>query len=103
MRAYERSSARYAAARQSLGEPDLFRLKYRQTIRTLITRIVSNAMDKRAASDLIKNNVADIPEKDRAKLIEYPETKLLSLHEGNFARYYTSPLEFARWKEAWEA
>jgi Fic family protein len=29
--AYERSAARYAAVRQSLGEPDPFRLRHRQT------------------------------------------------------------------------
>ncbi len=100
--AYERSSARYAVARQSLGEPDLFRLKYRQAIRAIITQVVSIAMDKRAASEFIKNNVTNIPEKDRTKLIEYLETELLSLHEGNFARYYISPSEFTRWKEVWD-
>ncbi len=31
--AYERSAARYAAVRQSLGEPDPFRLKYRDPLR----------------------------------------------------------------------
>lgn len=99
--AYERSSARYAAARQTLGEPDLFRLKYRQAIRRLVSEVVSTAMNKQAAGDFIRNNLENIPENDRAKLIEYVETELLSLHEGNFARYYISPLEFARWKEAW--
>ena len=39
--AYERSAARYAALRQSLGEPDSFRLKYREDIRELISAIVS--------------------------------------------------------------
>lgn len=100
--AYERSAARYAAVRQSLGEPDLFRLKYRQPIRALVTKIVSSPMNKKTASDFIKNNVENIPEKDRVKFIEYVETELLSLHEGNFARYYISPFEFARWKEIWD-
>jgi hypothetical protein len=100
--AYERSSARYAAARQTLGEPDLFRLKYRQALRGLVAQVVSTPMNKQAADNFIRNNLENIPEKDRAKLIEYVETELLSLHEGNFARYYISPLEFSRWKEAWD-
>jgi hypothetical protein len=38
MWAYERSAARYAAVRQSLGEPDPFRLRYREQFRELIGR-----------------------------------------------------------------
>jgi len=38
--AYERSAARYAAVRQSLGEPDPFRLRYREEIRELIAELV---------------------------------------------------------------
>lgn len=34
--AYERSAARYAAVRQSVGEPDPFRLRYREQLRDLI-------------------------------------------------------------------
>ena len=29
------------------------------------------------------------------------ETELLSLHEGNFARYWIRPSEFRQWKEIW--
>ncbi len=100
--AYERSSFRYATARQSVGEPDLFRLKYRQAFRSLINQVISRAMDKKTANHFIKNNVGNIPEIDRSKLIEYVETELLALHEGNFARYYISPAEFAHWKLVWD-
>lgn len=100
--AYERSSARYAAVRQSIGEPDLFRMKYRQPMRSLITEVVSSAMNRSAARAAIEQHALDIPEIERAKFIEYVETELLSLHEGNFARYYISPSEFARWRAAWE-
>jgi hypothetical protein len=100
--AYERSSARYAAVRQSQGEPDLFRLKHRQAIRTLITEIVSNAVNQKDSGAIIEKHAINIPEEERSKFIEYVETELLSLHEGNFARYYISPSAFARWKEVWE-
>lgn len=99
--AYERSSARYAAVRQSIGEPDLFRMKHRQAIRSLITEVVSSAMSQPAAIAFIEQHTLSIPEKERKKFIEYVETELLSLHEGNIARYYISPSEFARWREAW--
>lgn len=100
--AYERSASRYTAMRQTIGEPDLFRLKYRQAIRKFITEVVSAGMNKSEAGDYIRNNAESIPERDRANFIEYVERELLSLHEGNFARYYINPSEFALWKEKWD-
>lgn len=100
--AYERSAARYAAVRQTLGEPDLFRLKYRRDMQQFITKIISAGMGKKTADNFIKENAENIPEGDRAKFIEYVETELMSLHEGNFARYYITPSEFSRWKETWD-
>ncbi len=99
--AYERSSARYAALRQSLGEPDPFRLKYREEMRALIAEIVSKGLSHGEASEAIKQKSLPIAETDKPKFIEYVETELMSLHEGNFARYWISPLEFKRWKDIW--
>ena len=98
--AYERSAARYAVIRQSLGEPDPFRLTYRNQIRELISRIIMDAMSNREASALIKTRSAELPEADQLQFIEAVETEILSLHEGNFARYRVSPSEFERWKAA---
>src|SRR3989338_3867460 len=47
--AYERSCARYSAVRQSLGEPDPFRFKYRSQIAKLVAEVVQNGQDKRSA------------------------------------------------------
>ena len=44
----------------------------------------------------------DIREAERARFKEIAETELLSLHEGNFARYQIRPSEFRPWQEAWE-
>jgi hypothetical protein len=43
-----------------------------------------------------------LPEGDRAKFIEVVETELLSLHEGNIARYRIRPSEFVAWKKVRE-
>ena len=99
--AYERSSLRYSAVLQSLGEPDAFRLRYRNDIRSLVASIVSQAMSQVPASERIIEYSARMPEADRAKFIEVLETELLSLHEGNFARYRIRPSEFAAWQAAW--
>ncbi|HSC38903.1 MAG TPA: Fic family protein, partial [Chitinophagaceae bacterium] len=100
--AYGRSALRYAAIRQTLGEPNPFRMKYRDAIRLLISEIVSHALPRKEANAAIKTKAIQVPEKDQAKFIESVETELLSIHEGNFARYRVRPAEFKRWKEAWE-
>ncbi|MFO8026204.1 MAG: hypothetical protein R6U56_00895 [Opitutales bacterium] len=41
---------------------------------------------------------AEIPEEDREQFIETVEIELLSLHEGNIARYRLRPSELKRWK-----
>lgn len=99
--AYERSALRYAAIRQSLGEPDRFRMKYRDEIRGAIGHIVSNAMGKAEASNAVKIQAQKLPEEDQAKFTEVVETELLGLHEGNFVRYRIKPSEFSNWKERW--
>lgn len=99
--AYERSALRYAALRQSLGEPDPFRLKYRDEIRELVTEIVSNAVPPEEAKQRIVKAGYKLPTGDRHKFNETVDTELLSLHDGNFARYYIRPSEFKRWKEVW--
>jgi hypothetical protein len=100
--AYGRSAARYAAIRQTLGEPNPFRLQYRNEIRELIKFILENALTPAQASESIRNFSLDITESDRPKFIEVVDEDLLSLHEGNFARYRVTPSQFSRWKEAWE-
>jgi Fic/DOC family len=99
--AYERSSGHYGFVRQTLGEPDLFRLKHHLAIRSLITEIISNALDQKKSDDFITKYSINVPTKERAKFIEVVETELLSLHEGKFARYLVSPSEFENWKRVW--
>jgi hypothetical protein len=100
--AYERSAFRYAAVRQSLGEPDPFRFKYKAALRQIVGEAVREAMDKKAAAAHIASWVEkNIPEADRERFRDMAETELLSLHEGNFARYQIRPSEFATWHKVW--
>jgi Fic family protein len=102
MWSYERSAMRYAAVRQSIGEPDQFKLKYRQDLRAVISEIIRSASTSKESSSHIRAYADKIAEADRTKFIEAAETELLSLHDGNFARYYISPSEFDRWKKSWQ-
>ncbi len=100
--AYARSVKQYALVRQTLGEPDPFRLRYSGYIRDAITEIISGNVTKDAASRIIANRSQALPADDRAKFSAAVEQELLSLHEGNFARYRISPSMFRSWQDHWQ-
>lgn len=100
--AYQRSASRYSAVRQSLGEPDPFRLRYRDKISEFIREVVASSMNKTSATKLISKRTKDeINPADQEKFIIVVETELSSLHEGNIARYRLRPGEFDKWKQNW--
>ncbi|MFK4874966.1 Fic family protein [Novosphingobium sp. ZW T3_23] len=100
--AYERSAGRYAAVRQSTGEPDPFRLRYREGLRDIIRDVVRAPMNRMAARAHLAEIVREtIPTADQEQFTEVAETELLGLHEGNFARYQVRPSEFAAWRLIW--
>jgi hypothetical protein len=102
--AYERSAARYAAVRQSIGEPDPFRLRYRDQLRVLIADLVRARVRRRdAAARIAAWSKEKIDPDESQRFIEIVEAELTSLHEGNFARYQVRPSEFAAWRDIWEA
>lgn len=51
--AYEKSAERYAAVRQSLGEPDPFRQQHRQALRQLERDVVRGRLDRKEAAAFI--------------------------------------------------
>jgi hypothetical protein len=102
--AYERSAARYAAVRQSLGEPDPFRLRYREQFREFIAELVRARVGRKdAAARITAWSKKEIDPGDRERFAEIVEAELIGLHEGNFARYRIRPSEFAAWRQVWEA
>ncbi len=102
--AYKRSCARYSAVRQSLGEPDPFRLQYRQQITQAVTDVVRKEMSKLQAVSYVQQFAqAQIEPPDRERFIEVVETQLLSLHEGSIARYRLRPSEFHAWQANWKS
>jgi len=104
MWAYERSAARYAAVRQSLGEPDPFRLRYREQFRELIAALVRMRVDRKDVTTRIAAwSKKEVDPSDRQHFAEIVEAELIGLHEGNFARYRIRPSEFAAWRQVWEA
>lgn len=99
--AYDRSAKQYATVQQTLGEPDPFRLRHTNTIRTLISQIIANNMTREDANQLIEEKAAELPVGDRARFSESVATDMLNLHEGNFGRYRVSPKVFHAWQQHW--
>jgi hypothetical protein len=100
--AYQRSSDRYSAVRQSLGEPDPFLLRHRREIKDLVRDVVTRGMSKTEAIAWIRERVAGVaPTADRKRLVEAVETELMCLHQGSIARYKLRPSEFDAWKATW--
>ncbi len=98
--AYERSAAQYTTARQVLGEPDPFRLKYRQQMIALIRDIIQSCLNAREGIHYtqawIENHIQLV---DRVRFREVVETELLNLHAGNIARFRISTSEFEKWRQ----
>ena len=100
--AYGRSAARYAAVRQSLGEPDPFRMRHRTELREIVGAVVRGGMDKKQAAAHISSWTQEhIDARDGERFREIAERELLSLHKRNCARYRVTPSDFEAWQEVW--
>jgi hypothetical protein len=101
--AYKRSCARYSAVRQSLGEPDLFRIRYRPQITDVVSEVVRARMSKVLAIAFVRRCAnEEVAQEDKERFVEVTETQLMSLHEGNIARYRLRPSEFQAWRATWK-
>lgn len=100
--AYERSCALYSATRQTLGEPDPFRLRYRDLIRETLTHVVHGCLDKKAAVALIIARAREsVQLEEQTRFIDVVETEIRGLHEGNIARYRLRPAEYESWRKTY--
>ncbi len=96
---YTRSAQRYMAIRQSLGEPDPFRIKYRNQIKLTVREIVQSQLANEAIQRWISDTAnTQIPESDQKQFRRTIEIELRCLHEGSIARFRLRPTEFLNWK-----
>jgi len=103
-RAYERSATKYAAVRQSLGDPDPFRLRYRAEIREIVATLIRDRTSrKQVMAEIAHWAESRVEAQDHDRFAEVVEEEIVSLHEGNFARFGVRPSEFASWRDVWGA
>ena len=96
--AYERSAKRYVVMRQSLGEPDKLRLRFRNEL----TEVVGNIVRGRLAPTVeAVTRVAHehVPAEHLDDFVRMTINDLENLHEGNFARFRMRPSEYREWRE----
>jgi Fic family protein len=100
--AYKRSAQRYSAIQQAMGEPNLLKLKYRTAIHDIIGSVIREKIAGPQVVSAIKRllDAHNLPERDAAELFKVIETEILSLHDGNIARFRIRPAEFEEWKRA---
>lgn len=101
--AYRRSCLRYTAVRQSLGEPDPFRLRYRLAIGELVRAVVTGNMNRSQAEQAIKRSAGKLPKPDEVQFCHTVQTELACLHVGNIARFRLLPSQYHGWKAAQDA
>lgn len=102
--ACEHSAQRYTVIRGAVGEPDPFRVKYREAIAGQVAEIVRARCDRRTAVTRLRHWAEDsIVPADRLRFVSAAEETLAGLHEGNFARYRIRPSEFEAWQPLWIA
>lgn len=102
IQAYERSAQRYTVIRGAVGDPDPFRVKYRQAIAEQVAEIIRARCDRREAVARLRIWAeTSVIESDRKRFVTTAEETLAGIHEGNFARYRVRPSEFEAWMMAW--
>ena len=96
--AYERSAKRYVAVRQSLGEPDKFRLRFRNELTDVVGNIVRSGLAPtvEAVTRVAREHV---PAEQLDDFVRMTINDLENLHEGNFARFRLRPSEFHAWSK----
>ncbi len=97
--AYKRSAMRYSAIRETLGEPDPFRLQHRTAIQQCVRSIVQANKAPAADQQQIDQAARVFQGDDRKRFCEIIQIELRSLHQGNIARYRLRPKEFAAWQQ----
>jgi Fic family protein len=97
--AYQRSAKRYAAIRQSLGEPDRFRLRFRDELNEVIGEIVRARLPV-TVEEVTRIANRRVPAEHLDDFVRMTIRDLENLHEGNFARFRLRPSEFQDWHDA---
>ncbi|MDR7307526.1 Fic family protein [Rhodoferax saidenbachensis] len=94
--AYARSCQQYVAVQQNMGQPDVFRLRYRRALGDVVAGMV-RAMEPAAEAAVRARIPSEVAEADRAGFTALVLVELKALHAGNAVRFGLRPLEVEGW------
>jgi hypothetical protein len=95
--AYDRSCAQYRVVRESMGQPDPLRLRYREQLAQVVRDTVISVVPPNMAVLRAWASTHGIPADDHEPFAERALSLLVSLHDGNISRYRIRPSELAAW------
>jgi len=95
--AYERSARQYKTIRDSLPEPDPFKLKYRAALTEVVGEAVRRLLPA-TADGIAELATHVVPAEDIPQFTRLALEELHGLHEGNIARFRLRPAEFRQWQ-----
>jgi len=100
--AYERSAYRYSNIRQTLGEPDKFKMQYGSELAKMIHAVVTAALTKSAATAYLQHWASEqIERDDQTQFVGMVEDELLALHPGSIYRFGLTLEQFEKWQKVW--
>ena len=91
---YRRSIEKYRVVRESLGEPDPLRVRYREVLGDVVRHVIEGQPLAEAIESLT------LPEQDRAAFAAMAHEELTHLESFNCARYQLPIVQVQRWVDA---
>lgn len=95
--AYARSCAQYRVVRESMGQPDPLRLRYRDALADVVRHTVVTLLPPDTGMLRGWAEEHGVPDDDQEAFSERALSLLVSLHEGNAGRYRITPGQLAAW------
>ena len=100
--AYKRSASRYGSIRQTLGDPDPFKMKYEKSLEEVVGTVVKGLMNQKQALVYIREWIQQNVTPEDAELFqEHAERELLAMHIGRIAGIRVKPPKFEAWQKIW--
>lgn len=101
--AYRRSASRYKIIQESIGTPDPLYFKHRDLIKGIVKELVEAGTNKSSTPSAIDQLITtEVGSVERNEVINAIEKELISLHEGNIARFKLTLRDFQQWKTNWQ-
>lgn len=97
--AYERSCQRYVVVRDSVAEPDRFRMRYREALTEVIGQII-RAKQQPSADNIRALARGNVEARDMLKFVELTTQEFRRLSEFNIARYRIRRSDYSAWHNA---